>query len=1343
VLDGRLDLVRRKAEQWARELTDFGPGNTLLHFRDTRALTVDLTDGHPDELARLLAGRRTRLSALFPDPEALRLASGRMRTLRRRVVLVAEEQGVEIGRVARGLLTVPAPPGLRGATALRPLRAPMLLQAVRIEPRTATETDHTLELDQEVEVNPVLLVALRDHHGVDLDIDATTRRLVAAADEADGPDAQLDAVFGLMEPLLTAQGRTPGLERRTVVGTFVFDKLPMVQDLRSSTELLAAHDVIAAAAGVPEALASLRNTHVVHRVRDTDEVAPADEFLVLDADSSQQRAVHAVLGGQHVVIQGPPGTGKSQTIANLIAGAAAAGESVLFVAEKRAAIEAVTERLAAVDLAELVFDLHGRQRTKREVAAQVAASLERLGGALPPDVAEVQRGLAESRRELLRHAEELHRPREPWGPSAYEVQVALMGLPERSRTPLRLRRAALRHLDHATVGSLVDELAAYVRAGGPAVRRGDSAWSRAEVPDRDAAERTLVQLDTVTGRAWRSSQESLQALVARAGLRVPADLAGWRRVLQLLSDVARTVQLHGADVYGEQLDARCGAACTGADRTPHPTSEWWWRRYVRRREAWAQRRSERCARDQLAAELRAAVAERAVWQELATDARAIPSAVDLVGELETFSALRDDVAAVALTARLGEPDGVPVEQLTATLERLRAEERTLFKLPELTRIARRLEEHGLAEVLDEVARHDATPDEAQDLLWHVWYQSLLDLYRLDSPVLAMTGAAQLNAVGDRFRDLDAQHLRLNAARVRRRIAERLRDARDDHPEQNRTVLAEAKRKRGHMPVRALVAQAPDVLLAARPCWAMSPIVVSRLLPAQRLFDLVVFDEASQVEPVDAMTSIMRGERLVVAGDDKQLPPSMYFRTLAVGGVPDDELDDDAAPPPARIGDYESVLTCLAALLPQTVRLCWHYRSEDERLIAFSNEEFYDGDLVTFPGRAIETPLRLHVVEGSAAPGSGGLVDAEIRRVIDLVVEHAQEHPDDSLGVITANVDHRDRIEGVLQQAAAAHPAVEAFRARMDGPRRRLFVKSLEMVQGDERDVVILSLGRSKGADGRLRMHFGPITHDGGERRLNVAVTRARRRLHVVSAFTHEDMPAAWPKAGPAALRRFLEVAATGARPAAIGRAVDVSLNPFERDVLDALVKRGIPTVPQWGVSGYRIDFALGDPEREGRMVLAVEADGDRYHRLPSVRDRDRLRQGHLERMGWEFHRVWASAWFADPDGEADRIEEHWRRTLARPAQPAARRAAEPAAPPPSAGRRRPRPSVPPGQRIDQYTDADLDRMACWVLSDGLALDRDTRCEQLRSALGFTRAGSRIVARCYAALDRCRDTQEAG
>jgi very-short-patch-repair endonuclease len=689
-----------------------------------------------------------------------------------------------------------------------------------------------------------------------------------------------------------------------------------------------------------------------------------------------------------------------------------------------------------------------------------------------------------------------------------------------------------------------------------------------------------------------------------------------------------------------------------------------------------------------------------------------------------------------MCAQLQSPEQWPEERVTSTLATLQDDRDTLFRIPELNRLTDRFHQLGLGQLLDELVRRDTDADEAAQMLRFSWYSSLMDEYRLRVPHLAQFVGRHHSRIVDEFRKADADHFRLNAQRVRRNVAERLRAVRDANPHQNTTVLGEAKRKRGHMPIRKLVTKAPDVLLAARPCWAMSPIVVSRLLPAQRLFDLVIFDEASQVEPYDAMASIMRGRQLVVAGDDRQLPPTTFFRSTLQGGSGEDDEDEDLPSGP-QLGDFESILKCLATFIPHSHILTWHYRSQDERLIAFSNHVIYHDALVTFPGRDIESPLRAEVVDGRAAPGQSGYIREEVDRVVELILQHVREHPTESLGVITMGITHANRVEAALRNASRQQPALAEYIERMTGPGQRLFVKSLERVQGDERDAIILTIGYSKGPDGRLAMRFGALNMEGGERRLNVAVTRSRRRMIVVSSFSHYDMVANGPTLGPELLRQFLAFADNGGRMEEIGQARPVELNGLERSIRDALEGAGVRVVPQWGVSGYRIDFALAHPDQPSRMVLAVEADGDSYHRAHSARDRDRLRQEHLERLGWRFHRVWASDWFTDRTDQMARVLDSWRRAVQdsdrapQPTWPTD----EPVETVTIGADRGPRPLVPRRSKIDEYSDGELDAICGWLLADQLPLDRETRIDEAIRELGYQRRGKKIVERIGAALDR--------
>ena len=386
-------------------------------------------------------------------------------------------------------------------------------------------------------------------------------------------------------------------------------------------------------------------------------------------------------------------------------------------------------------------------------------------------------------------------------------------------------------------------------------------------------------------------------------------------------------------------------------------------------------------------------------------------------------------------------------------------------------------------------------------------------------------------------------------------ARRLRETVDQHPLQARVIRKQAALRRGHLPLRRLLDQAGDVLFALKPCWAMSPLMVSQVLPLARLFDLVIFDEASQVVPADAIGSMIRAHQVVVAGDDRQLPPTSFFHQIDPGDPDDDDPDEGLVS--LRAG-FESVLDALRPLLP-TCPLTWHYRSRDERLVAFSNERIYGGALTTFPGVARDDVLR-HVVVGQDGSGPGDTVAAEVAEVVRLILEHARTRPGESLGVIALGVKHAERVDAALRAAlaaaAAAPPvppppagsagaaAVAAAAAARDAARdleaffaedvpEPFFVKNLERVQGDERDAIIISVGYGKHPDGRMRYQWGPLLRDGGERRLNVAATRARRRLTVVSSFSSHDVdPSRLTAPGARMLAEYLEYARAGGVPVA-------------------------------------------------------------------------------------------------------------------------------------------------------------------------------------------------------------------
>jgi very-short-patch-repair endonuclease len=1222
----RLELVRTAQQQWIAALTDLGGRNTLLYYKDRRAGTLDLAGADPEALDRFIQRGSIRLTRLFKDADLRADAIRRVQAIHRKARELSEERGIRAGYLATGMA--------RWDELFLEPAAPVLLRGLTIAPTRARYDDFDLTLDDEDEVNPVLVHKLTSVFGAELagltPPDASVRLLAAAA-----------------------AAEIPGFEiiARQVIGTFTYAKLPMVKDMEAAGDLLAESDLVAAIAGDPEAQQLVAAEPSAHEVADS----PEDDYSVLDADSSQRHAIDTVLAGQSLVIHGPPGTGKSQTIANLIAALVAHGRKVLFVAEKRAAIDAVLSRLKGVELGGMVLDIHEGTRDRQRIARDLGANLDLAGQAGPPDAARLHRRLADRVQRLTKHVSALHEVHQPWGLTPFGVQAALLGIPAAARTQARL--PAPERLDAEAAEVVRDEIREFAHLGGFALRPYSTPWYgaliRAAADARQACE-LAAALDAETLPAFA---HRIEAARAECGLRRLPDYAGQHHLMGLLAGIGQTLGRLDPAVYTSSPRALAAATGDGPGRPGGPGLLERRRLRVQARSLWLT--GEKPPWPELHAALDAAARQLHEWQELAGEKGGpprLPSSYPQLKQLHDeagrqLAALRAFVPALPEPAlsepalpepALPEPGGDqqrPVERMVGALA---ADQDTPWKLPRLYQLILRFDELGLCPLLDDLGRKEADADLAAAAFDHAWYASILDQIRVRDPRYAAERGGALDEVADDFRRRDVEHLAANRSRVQRTWAEMTRDAEDRHPLQARVIRKQAALRRGHLPLRRLLDQAADVLFAVKPCWAMSPLMVSQVLPAARLFDVVIFDEASQIVPADAIGSIVRAHQVVVAGDDRQLPPTSFFHQAS--GAAEEEDDEDTV---SFGAGFESVLDALRPLLP-TAPLNWHYRSRDERLVAFSNERIYGGALTTFPGVLRDDCLRHVVVRQDGRAGQETSVTAEADRVVELVLEHARTRPRESLGVIALGARHAERIDLALRDALeGVEPEVEAFFA--EDAAEPFFVKNLERVQGDERDAIILSVGYGKHPDGRMRYQWGPLLRDGGERRLNVAATRAKHRLTVVSSFSSHDVdPGRLTKAGARLLAEYLEYAGAGGTPVAAAGAGTASPfeAPFEDSVRSRLAGYGITVVPQYGVGGYRVDFAAAHPDDPSRMILAVEADGASYRDSGSVRDRDRLRQEHLERLGWRFHRLWSTNWFHDPDAEVAKLREAYDQAVA-------------------------------------------------------------------------------------------------
>lgn len=547
-------------------------------------------------------------------------------------------------------------------------------------------------------------------------------------------------------------------------------------------------------------------------------------------------------------------------------------------------------------------------------------------------------------------------------------------------------------------------------------------------------------------------------------------------------------------------------------------------------------------------------------------------------------------------------------------------------------LRRKLSALGLAEFTNIALDMQIPAAQFADVYKKAFFVQWLDYVMKNSPVLDELGRVRHDQAVKLFCEKDRISFGVNKAKIKAALsATRPGTEMVARGSALGILLHEGGKKRKQMSIRRLLGEIGELALTLKPCFLMSPLSVSTYLGADIKFDTVIFDEASQIFPQDAIGAIYRAKQLIVVGDGKQMPPTNFFNAV----IESDEEDEDYG----DVVDFESILDLCSTVFAQK-RLKWHYRSRNESLIAFSNKNFYDGELVTFPSAGGKK--QGYGVEFCFA---GGTFDrksktnrAEAEKVADLVFEYAQKYPRRSLGVVAFGIAQQNLIERIIEKRRRDDPVREDF-FRADKP-EPFFVKNLETVQGDERDAIIFSVAYGRDAQGKLLLNFGPLNREGGERRLNVAVTRAKENVVLVSSMhaTDIDLSRAGSE-GARLLREYLDYAEFG--EIALARSIktngfDMFDSEFEQEVCEFLRDNGFAADMQVGCSSFKIDIALRRPDSSD-YALAIECDGASYHSSRSARDRDRLRQEVLERMGWKFYRIWSTDWFRNKKSEKERL----------------------------------------------------------------------------------------------------------
>ena len=1099
-------------------------------------------------------------------------------------------------------------------------------------------------------------------------------------------------------------------------------------------------------------------------------------LLPLPVDSSQLYAVKAAVAGETFVLHGPPGTGKSQTITGLIVNALARGKTVLFVAEKMAALSVVQERLRKLGLDPFCLELHSNKARKKDVLEQLRAAAEAGRAQKTPIYAQKAEQAARLRAELAEYPRRLHEKRVS-GLSVYEMVNAYEPLADADDAGIRLeysRTAAWTAADLERNESLLGRLAAAARAvgrpcGHPLRLVTETEYSqrlRSQLPA--LAEDYRARLD--------ASERAARAFAARLGLGAPrlkkeydqlrdiaVELVRWRETpRRWAAENDAGTYLRGVLEMAEHYRA---AAEIGGELLKEYRPAFFEQDGKALRGEW-----DEIERKWLLPRL---LAESGFVRKLSSYALAPRGKEDAPGDLDRLNAYRAELARAQQLLREygpglesldrgGDTDWRRVDELarnaaqsavrlddlsggTALRQRHAADPESQRAAAELLTIWQELETSRGA--LDELLRTENPPDgddwlaAQKDLCaalldnaealrdWILWnslceeavaaglgpvvsacrnglaHDKVLPAYRKaclrnliedavdGDPVLNRFSGAVFGEKVSQIKELIDELARLASAEACAVLAARVPDfTREASQNSELGILQRAIRSGGrNLSIRRLFGQLPNLLPRLCPCMLMSPISAAQYLdPRREMFDLVVFDEASQLTTSKAVGALARGRDAVIVGDPKQMPPTSFFMT---------NLDDREEDP--EVADLTSILDdCLALGMPET-HLLWHYRSRHESLIAFSNNRFYENKLYTFPSANDRVSKVSFVkIDGTFDRGGSRTNRAEAEAVVAEVIRRAKDpaRRRESVGVVTFNVSQQNLVDDLFEEARGQDPELEKWYQESEEP---LFIKNLENVQGDERDVILFSIGFGADREGRVSMNFGPVNQAGGWRRLNVAVSRSRAEMMVFSSLEPEQIDLTRTASeGVAALKAFLQYARSGYLPlkaSAAGTGALREPDGVAAEICARLNERGYETARQVGHSKFRVDIGVVDPDQPGEYLLGILLDGGAYRDARMVREREISQIGVLSGLGWTIERLWTMDWWDNKKRELDRLLRRIEaRRAVRREEREARRAAESEAAASAAAAE----SEAPGAVMDGGGDVEIPRVPDRAAADG-------------------------------------------
>ncbi|MCG7309660.1 hypothetical protein [Brachybacterium sp. ACRRE] len=1112
----RADRVGSALDRWILQIAGTRAEPSFLTRMRAGEHVLDLTHSHPSGLAQLLAGRGpTRLSSLVREVGALADARAEARAIREIAERQAEEVGLSTCHLGIGEATwIPEEGG-------EPYHAPVLVRPITLRLRGSAREDVDLDLDATVDVNPILLRALREA-GIAVD----ARALLATTEGPYGfdPTPVIDAFKSLGQPL-------PGFRvaQALVVGNLMDAAGQLVDDLRTDAADWADSDLVAALAGDPEARTALApsadgpaspgspsadrpapgGTRGTAGESAHEPSAPAESEMVTSLPPDRMRVLAQVLAGGHLAVSTPPGTDPIDLVVDLAAEANARGRSVLVVSQRRANLAHIAALARERGLEDLVFDLSPDPSLQRNASAALLQSLRRAGSFSSPVSTAEPEELAEARSILTGHVEAMHRVQQPWNASAHDALSALAALTRMRpapRTEVRLGADVAATMVGEDRERGAESLREAARLGVLSIGPEDTAWYGAPITTDTQAERALALVERLREKQLPQLRRAIERTGGEIGLAPARTLEALIARLQLLSKVRGALSVFQGAVFAAPLDDLIAATATKDWRREHGVVMSFTTRRRLRKEAAALQRPASLAPD-LHEALRTVRAVREEWRAADGGSGAAPSVPEKLENCaqsaESMQALCDELAVLLE----GTPAGgalarTDVDDLAERADALFADRDDLAELPRRTTLLRSLAADGLGDLVEDLRARGVREKHVAAELDLAWWQSVLELIARAEPTISQYDGTGLSQVAERFRRLDAQHMERASYRVRGASDDRLVSTMMSFPDTSRAAIAELARS-STVSVRDLAAKYEDILFAARPTWLASPYLVPQVVPRGRHVDMVIVADGGRLPTAAALPAIARADQVVVLGD---------------------VLDHAEVEGPVLLDDMLQVAPHIA--------LHRDPRPAGSVLRAFAQRRSLVGEVVSTPSPSAPDPDRLVVVENGrgAVPTGTELVEsteAELRRVTDLVIEHARHRPELSLAVFTLTAEHARKVMERIMHTVSVVPGLREF---FDAASREYFtVLPASRASGVVRDEVIVSLGFGKTPHGRLLHRFGPLSAPDGRKALATVLTRSRGRTTVVSAFDVEDLdPSRLKSEGARDLRAMLTVLHGGA-----------------------------------------------------------------------------------------------------------------------------------------------------------------------------------------------------------------------